>query len=44
MKKLTWMVFSNWVSLATNTPASNSFTFLDTNAVGFPIRFYRVIG
>ena len=34
---------SNWVNVATNTPASNSFTFTDTNALHYPARFYRVL-
>lgn len=34
---------SDWVSLDTNVPATNSFRFTDTNAEKFPFRFYRVV-
>ncbi len=33
---------ANWISLDTNG-TGGSFVFTDTNAPGFPIRFYRVI-
>ena len=34
---------SDWVSLDTNVPATNNFTFTDTNANQVPLRFYRVV-
>jgi len=34
--------FSDWVSLATNVSSSNSFPFIDPDAVNYPARFYRV--
>lgn len=34
---------ANWVSLDTNVPAGNTFTFTDTNATQFRHRFYRVV-
>lgn len=33
---------ANWVSLDTNVPATNTFTFTDTNATQFRRRYYRV--
>ncbi|MDB6020939.1 MAG: hypothetical protein JWQ04_796, partial [Pedosphaera sp.] len=33
----------NWVPVSTNVAASDVFNLLDTNAAGFPYRFYRVI-
>ena len=33
---------TNWVTLGTTNPTGASFTFTDTAAGGFPIRFYRV--
>ena len=34
---------SNWTSLATTVPTSNTFTFTDTNAGTLQLRFYRVV-
>jgi plastocyanin len=34
---------ANWLPLDTNVPATNTFTFTDTNATRFPSRFYRVV-
>lgn len=33
---------ANWISLQTNVPTTNTFTFTDTNATRFQRRFYRV--
>lgn len=34
---------SNWISLSTNFPETNVFTFVDSNAALFSNRFYRVV-
>jgi len=34
---------SNWVPIGTVVPGTDSFTFTDTNAPGFLLRFYRVV-
>ncbi len=36
------LTLSNWIPIGTTVPATNVFTFTDTNAAAFPIRFYRV--
>ncbi len=33
---------TDWQSIQTNTPSALPFTFVDTDVVSFPIRFYRV--
>jgi hypothetical protein len=35
--------FATWVPLSTNTLTTNPFILFDTNAAGFPYRFYRVL-
>jgi hypothetical protein len=32
-----------WVQIGTLLPAANPFTFTDTNAAQYPLRFYRVV-
>ena len=32
-----------WAQIGSVLPASNPFTFTDTNAAQFPMRFYRVL-
>jgi hypothetical protein len=32
---------SNWTTIATNTPSTNTWTFIDTSATGTESRFYR---
>jgi hypothetical protein len=32
-----------WTVIATNSVATNTFTFLDTSATNFPVRFYRLV-
>jgi len=34
---------TNWVSIFTNRPTSNSFVFTDTNNAGLRLRIYRVV-
>jgi len=34
---------TNWVSLSTNFPTTNTFVFTDTNNAGLRLRFYRVV-
>ena len=33
----------NWTSILSNTPGSTPFTAIDTNAVSFNRRFYRIL-
>jgi uncharacterized repeat protein (TIGR03806 family) len=35
--------FATWIPLSTNTLTTNPFILFDTNAAGFPYRFYRVL-
>jgi len=34
---------TNWIALSTTVPATNTFTFTDSNAPALQLRFYRVV-
>ena len=34
---------NSWVRIGSLLPTANSFTFTDTNAVRYPMRFYRIV-
>jgi len=37
------LALSNWITISTVFPATNSFIVTDSNAPGFELRFYRVV-
>jgi plastocyanin len=37
------LALSNWTTISTVVPPTNSFTVTDSNAPGFELRFYRVV-